>query len=108
MRVPKLEKKVKPTFTPNEIKSLYDACKNELTKYLIDRDRAILSFTIISNQAHSTEGWSKQYTCSCKLLNTLEKGSLLHPARPIKQARASLALFLNTTDDEKVALRAPQ
>ncbi len=33
-------------------------------------------FTVISNQAHSTEGRSKQYTCSSELLNMLEKGSL--------------------------------
>lgn len=43
MRVPKLEKKVKPTYTPEEIKQIYDACKNESTRYLIDRDRAIVT-----------------------------------------------------------------
>src|SRR5260370_38953498 len=63
---------------------------------------------LISNQAHSTEGRSKRYTCSSELLNTLEKGSSFHPARPMKKARASPAMFLRATDDEKVVLRAPQ
>jgi len=59
---------------------------------------------LISNQAHSTAGWSKRYTCSRELLNTLEKGYLFHPARPILKARASPVVFLRTTDDEKVVL----
>ena len=37
-------------------------------------------FTLRLNQAPSTKGWSKQYTCSCEWLNTLEKGSWFHPA----------------------------
>jgi hypothetical protein len=65
-------------------------------------------FTVISKQAHSTEGRSKRHTCSCELLNALGKGSLLHSVRPIKTARASPAVFLRPTDDEKVVLRAPQ
>ena len=65
-------------------------------------------YMLISNQAHSTEGRSKRYTCSRELLNTLEKGSSFHPARPMKKARASPAMFLRATDDEKVVLRAPQ
>ena len=43
MRVPKLEKKVKPTYTPEEIHKIYEATKNESTRYLIDRDRAIVT-----------------------------------------------------------------
>jgi hypothetical protein len=43
-----------------------------------------------------------------ELLNMPGKGSLFHPVRPIKKARASLVVFLRATGDEKVALRAPQ
>jgi hypothetical protein len=70
--------------------------------------RHFFPYMLISNQAHSTEGRSKRYTCSRELLNTLEKGSSFHPARPMKKARASPAMFLRATDDEKVVLRAPQ
>ncbi len=44
---------------------------------------------------------------SSELQNTLGKGHVLHPARPIEKARASPAVFLRATGDEKVALRAP-
>lgn len=64
-------------------------------------------FTVISNQAHSTKGRSKQYTCSMEQLNMPGKGSFFHTARPIEKARSSLVVFLRATDDEKVALRAP-
>src|SRR5947207_9232501 len=67
-----------------------------------------LPYMLISNQAHSPGGRSKRYTCFSELLNTLEKGSSFHPARPIKKARASPAVLLRATDDEKVVLRAPQ
>jgi hypothetical protein len=43
-----------------------------------------------------------------ELSNTPEKGSFLHTAGPIKKARPSLALFLNPTGHQRVALRAPQ
>src|SRR5256885_17204957 len=63
-------------------------------------------YMLISNQAPSTEGRSKRYTCSSELLNTLEKGSSFPPARPMKKGRASPAMFLRATDDEKV-VRSP-
>src|SRR5439155_16683483 len=50
----------------------------------------------------------QEYTCSIQLLNAPGKVYLLHPARPILKARTSLAPFLGRTDDERVALRAPQ
>jgi integrase/recombinase XerD len=54
MRVPKLEKKLKPTFTQEEIHRLYEACKQESTKYLIDRDQAILS-TLLDSGVRASE-----------------------------------------------------
>src|SRR6266567_6029432 len=53
-------------------------------------------------------GLEQEYTCSMKLLNKPGKVCLIHPARPIKKARTSLALLLSETDHERVALRAPQ
>jgi len=53
-------------------------------------------------------GLEQVYTCSMKLLNKPGKVYLIHPARPIKKARTSLALLLSQTDHERVALRAPQ
>lgn len=46
MRVPSLEKKFKPTFTVREVHALYEACKRERTKYLIDRDRSIVTLLL--------------------------------------------------------------
>jgi transposase len=43
-----------------------------------------------------------------ELLNAPGKGLPFHTARPIKKVRTSLAQFLRPTDDEKVALRAPE
>lgn len=48
MRVPKLEKKVKPTYTYEEVRRLYEACSKEPTRYLIDRERAIVSLLLDS------------------------------------------------------------
>src|SRR2546429_8857809 len=53
-------------------------------------------------------GLEQGYPCSMKLLNKPGKVCLIHPARPIKKARTSLAWFLSQTDHERVALRAPQ
>src|SRR5947207_5197526 len=53
-------------------------------------------------------GLEQGYTCREQVLNVPGKGSVLHPARPIEKARTSLASFLSRTDDERVALRAPQ
>src|SRR6202048_5584009 len=53
-------------------------------------------------------GLEQGYTCSIQLLNAPGKVSFLHPARPIKKARTSLAPFLSGTDHERVALRALQ
>jgi len=46
MRVPALEKKLKPTFTVEEVYALYEACKREGTRFLIDRDRAIITLLL--------------------------------------------------------------
>src|SRR5947209_10921658 len=53
-------------------------------------------------------GLEQGYTCSIQLLNAPGKVCFFHPARPIQKARTSLAPFLSRTDDERVALRAPQ
>jgi hypothetical protein len=37
-------------------------------------------YMLISNQALSTKGWSKQYTCSGELLNVPGKGYTVHTA----------------------------
>jgi hypothetical protein len=51
-------------------------------------------------------GLEQEYTCSMKLLNKPGKVYLIHPARPIKKARTSLAWFLSQTDHERVARSA--
>lgn len=43
MRVPRLEKKVKPIYTPDEIRKLYEATRQEHTRFLVDRDKAIIT-----------------------------------------------------------------
>jgi len=75
---------------------------------MLSKKALIFPYMLISNQAHSTKGRSKRYTCSRELLNMLEKDSFFHPARSIEKARASPVMFLGATDDEKVVLRAPQ
>src|SRR5581483_1962718 len=73
------------------------------------RDTGMLtSFYVKIKSSPSTQGRSKRYTCSMEPLKMPEKSSFLHTARPIEEARTSLAAFLSATVDEKAALRAPQ
>lgn len=48
MRVPRCEKKIMSVLDYEEIKLLYDACKKNERRYIIDRDKAILSVLLDS------------------------------------------------------------
>jgi hypothetical protein len=69
---------------------------------------ALFSLYIKLRTSPLDRGLEQEHTCSRKLLNKPGKVFLFHPARPIKKARTSLALFLSQTDYERVTLRAPQ
>lgn len=98
MRVPKLEKKIKPTYTPGEVMKIYEACKNEATRYLIDRDRAII--TVLGDSGiRATE------LCTLKIgdvhldpedsyVKVLGKGSKEREVGLGKQARLDLHRYL--------------
>lgn len=43
MRRPKVEKKVMEVFTPEEVSKIYEACKLNPRRYIVDRDRALIS-----------------------------------------------------------------
>jgi integrase/recombinase XerD len=54
MRLPKVDKKVKPIYDSSEAKKIYEATRLGATKFIIERDRAIISL-LLDTGARSTE-----------------------------------------------------